>query len=490
MSVTRNLFCCLFIALFIFISGCVAQKSSTVHNTLKGDNSVTEVMQKSVDLPVSGFLTLSELTDRFSRDLAGEVSGTKIYLDRANIREVISGDVAHFSSYLQNELEASLSRKFQLQIMSEDAEILLGVSFQRYGNQIKIFFKYHSPDFSINKSLDYGIERAKLPRDSLKENLRSKAYQLAANIIEDDVGHKIYVKPLESVACRCVAPFSRAFATMVKTEIVRMHRQIEVVDNKPLNTRSIKKKAEKVKELDSSDAFFADADSVLEGEYVENGNQVIVTLMLKDLEGHLINSCSVDIDRAIIKIPLEDKAAKKLADLTDRKTENNGRTVKITTSRSGDYPVYREGEKIVFFAQVKKPLYLYIYSIDRKGEVSLLYPSSPENNQRKTYPGKLVAIPDENDDYEFFAEPPFGMDAVKIFASASELPLPAISDSTESRSYSAGVRAIGKRRRKVQGLLVKQKQINPKDLVDYYRGLSEQFQIKIFEDSLMVQTRP
>lgn len=475
-------------------SGCVAQKTSTVHNTLKGDNSVVEAMSGTVDMIDSGFVTLSDLTDAFSRELASKTEARKIYLDRANIRDVSTGDVANFSSYLQNELEASLSNEFSLQVMPEAAEILLGATFQRYGNQIKIFLKYHSADYSLNKTFDYGIERSRLPADSLKESLRSKAYQLATHIIEDDLERKIYVKPLESVENKSVGPFSKGFTRFLQTEIIRMHRQVEIVAEKPLqeklsDTRAVKKKSKKVKALETSDAFFADANNVLEGDYIVNGDQVMVTLLLKDLEGHVENSASIDIERSLIKMPLEDKTAVKLADLVDRKTEDSGGAVKVSTNRSGDFPVYHSGDNIVFYAQVKQPLFLYIYAVDSTGDVSLLYPYGDATHNRKTYPGSLVAIPDEADDFEMIASRPFGMDAVKIFASPIQLPTPELSSTIAAKSYRGGVRGVELQRKDAQKQLVSQRIINPHDLVDYYRGLAKRNNVEVYEDSLMFETR-
>ncbi len=62
----------------MFLTGCVQQQSATVHNTLKGDASVAPAMQKSFDLPDSGFLSLSELTDQFCSDFANMVPERKV----------------------------------------------------------------------------------------------------------------------------------------------------------------------------------------------------------------------------------------------------------------------------------------------------------------------------------------------------------------------------------------------------------------------------
>lgn len=120
-------------------TGCVAEKPVTSHNTLKGDNSMKPAMQNSTKLPDSGFRTLSDLTDRFSADLAQEAAGAKVYVNSAQIRDVRTGDVAHFSSFIEKDLTASLSRSFLPQILPEEADLLIAASFQEYGNQIKSF---------------------------------------------------------------------------------------------------------------------------------------------------------------------------------------------------------------------------------------------------------------------------------------------------------------------------------------------------------------
>lgn len=484
------------LVIIIFTSSCVAQKTATVNHTLKGDNSTTQALTGATELPDSGFTTLGDLTDKFSTDFAKQFKGKqKLFLDRANIRDANTNDIANFSSYLENELEASLSRKFQLVYDPEEADYLLGAVFQGYGNMIRIFFKYHNADFSVRKSMDYSIERLRLPKDSLKENLRSKAAKLAAAIIGREQERKIYIQPVELESCSCVSDFSRSFSTLLKTEIVRMYRTVEVIDEKPVktrlaNTRSVKKKAKKVKKLETSDAFFADANAVLEGSYFVNGNMVTVSLMLKDLQGHVLNASSVDIDKQMIHTRLDNQEAEKLADLADKTTEISKDLVKISTNKGSSQPLYHGGEKMTFFIQVGKPLYVYIYDITSKGSVEMLYPYTVDGVHPMLYPGQLYTIPAPEDDFELEVEPPYGLDAVKIFASPVKLPIPNMNYQVASRSYRSGVRAISKKRKKIQGQLAEKSSINPKDLVDYYRGLKQRFHANILEDSLVVETRP
>ena len=468
--------------LCLLLSSCVQQKQNTALHTLQGDNSTVASLSGSVALPESDFTTLADLTDKFATDLQTQITKRKIYLDRTNIKDVNTNDVANFSSYLENEMEASLSSKsFQLVYDPSEADYLIGAVFQRYSNMIRIFFKYHNANFTVRKSLDYSIERLRLPKDSLKENLRSKAYKLSANIIEPGSEKKIYIKLIEEQSCKCVSEFSRSFTALVKNEIIRMHRGLEIVDEKPEIKTAAKTK--------SKGLPFVETDSVLEGEYFVNGDTVSVTLQLTDIDGHVLNSASVDIDQALIHTRLVDNIARKLSDLTDRTTEMNGNLIKISTSKGSNYPVYSNGELMTFLIKVKKPMYVYIYDITSKGDVAMLYPYTADSQQKRLLPNTLYTIPSEQDDFEMFVEPPFGMDAVKVFASPVKLPIPMLSHQVATRSYHCGVRGITSRRKSVQKELVKHSTINPKDLVDYYRGLEGEFNTQVLEDSLVVETK-
>ena len=217
-------------------------------------------------------------------------------------------------------------------------------------------------------------------------------------------------------------------------------------------------------------------------------NSVPVNLYLKMLDGRVVNSSSVDIDKSLVDFSLENKVQKKLVDLADATSETKDRNaVKISSTRGGDFPVYSKGEKITFHIQVAKPLYVYVYDINSKDGISLLYESA--TNHRRLDPGRLYTIPSEEDEFDFEVEEPFGTDAVKIFASNVELPVPELIPNVTSRSYEGNVRAIVRKRKEIQKKLSTMKSINPKDLVDYFRGTAEKFDAKLYEDSLLLETK-
>jgi hypothetical protein len=115
--------------------------------------------------------------------------------------------------------------------------------------------------------------------------------------------------------------------------------------------------------------------------------------------------------------------------------------VRISTVKGGAYQVFHEGDLVSFRLLVKRPLYLYVYDINPKGEVSLLYPKAGEAETPKL-PGIIQILPEETDSWTIRVEPPFGTDAVKVFASNRKLPLPRISEQVASRSFEGTTRSL------------------------------------------------
>ncbi len=443
----------------------------------------------------SGFSGLSELTDIFSLELSNILTAKVIYLDRSSIRDTITKDVSNFSAYLQDELESSLSKKgFKIVYEPSEAKYLLGATYRKYDTTVGVFFKYHKTDGFDRKSANYEIELSMLPQDSFTRDLRSNARKLASEILSGQKNLKVYITPIRDGKSDVMSDFSKSFTSRIKAELVRVNRDVVIIDevkaHKALsNTRGIKRKARKVKNLQNSDAFFSNADSVLEGQYFAGSDTVVVNLYLKMVDdGRVVSSSSVEIDKSLINFRLENKVQKKLTDLADTSTEKKrNHAVKISSTRGGDFPVYYKGEKIKFHIQVAKPLYVYVYDINSKGEVVLLYES--KTGHRKLKPGRIYTIPYEEDEFDFEVEEPFGTDAVKIFASNVDLPIPELTRQVSSRSFEGNVRAIVRKRKNIQKQLSGMESINPKDLVDYFRGAAKKFDAELFEDSLLVETK-
>jgi len=479
----------LLVSVFFIFSGGLGAGCATARPT-----HTQETSGAVASLPQSSFSNLSDLTDKFALQLSSEIMSKEIYLDRASIRDTITKDVSNFSAYLQDELESAFSKKgFDIVYDPTEAQYLIGATYRKYETTVGVFFKYHKSDGFDRKSANYEIELSKLPRDSFTRNLKSNARKLAADILEGQKDLKVYITPIRDGNDKIVSDFSKSFTARVKSEIVMLNKDIVIIDDvkahKVLsNTRGIKKKAKQVTNLQSSDAFFSNADSVLEGQYFVESNSVAVSLYLKMLDGRVVNSSSVDIDKSLIDFSLENRVQKKLVDLADTATEKKDRNaVKISSTRGGDFPVYYKGEKIKFHIQVAKPLYVYVYDINSKDGVSPLYESTSDH--RRLEPGRIYTIPSEEDEFDFEVEEPFGTDAVKIFASNVELPVPELTQKVRSRSYEGNVRAIVRKRKQIQTQLSTMENINPKDLVDYFRGAAKKFDAKLYEDSLLLETK-
>jgi hypothetical protein len=73
--------------------------------------------------------------------------------------------------------------------------------------------------------------------------------------------------------------------------------------------------------------------------------------------------------------------------------------------------------------------------------------------------------------------------------SRANLPVPELTQKVSSRSYEGNVRAIVRKRKQIQTQLSTMENINPKDLVDYFRAAAKKFEAKLYEDSLLLETK-
>lgn len=432
----------------------------------------------------SRYSTLAELTDDLCDDLYKDIGEKKIFLDRENILDASENDVSNFSGYLEQEIDSSCSLKgFSLVYDLDDADFLIGVLYRRYRDDLRVFLKYHPVDMSSKKSLDYRISKSVIPPDSFTNSMKYKARKLARQIAKGQDGKKIYVKPVVEGNNLYVSDFSKAFTARVKNEIVREYREVIVIDYR--STRSIKK-MKKTGNLADADVAATGADIILSGQYFLEGDIVAVHLNLQSREdGRLLNSAGIDIAREDISSRLEDKEAEVLATVVDLKEETYQEMVKLSTTRGSDYPIYKNGEKIVFTMQTREPLYVYLYNCDPAGEITMLYPFEKRAQQSSLLSNKVYKIPPSNS-YEFIVEPPFGREGLKLFAARHPIPFPVIAISDKR----ARKRSIGVRRKNQQVRIANAQRISHQnDLVDYYRGIGRQMGMKIFEDSFILETR-
>jgi len=448
------------------------------------------------NLSGASYSSLADLADAFGGDIAKGTEGRKVYVEKDTIRDMNTGEVWNFSGYLQHELESSLSREgFHLVHDVSDADILVGASYRRKGDRVRVFFKCHGKEGASSQTWGYEIAEKHLASDAFQQTLESKIIKLVQDLRPQNATGKVYVKPIREGEQGFVSPFSRSLTARLRTEMVRHWPGVEIIDEKPVlkrlaeNKRGILVKAQTVKDLNTWEATCTDADMVLEGSYFVEGDRVTVTLDLKQLTGRLVTSAKSDIPRCLVHASLANPEAEILSDLGDTRPKGRVNGVRVLPNLGGDFPIYTEGETIALFVQVEEPLFVYLYGIDTQGDVTRLYPVDTAKPERLFEPGRLYPLSDEHHAFEFVACPPFGMDMVKAFASNVPIPIPALCSSRDVRSYDGTARKVGVKRVESQKALATETNINPRDLVDYYRGAASQKGARLYEDQVMIETR-
>jgi hypothetical protein len=443
----------------------------------------------------TSYSTLSQLTDAFSREVAKKAADRKVYVERGTIRDMNTGEVWNFSGYLQNELESSLSRQgFHFVHDPADADFLVGATYQRAADRVRVFFRCHENDGTASHCWAYEMQEERLPMDAFQQTLDGKIVNLVQDLTPAHVQGKVYVRPIRDGQQGFVSAFSRSFTARLRTEMVRLWQGVELIDERPvleklMKSRGIQVKAKAVKDLNTWEAACTDADTVLDGVYFVEKDTVTVTLDLKNLKGRLLGSAKTDIPKGLIHASVDNPQAATLSDLGDAALKDHGSRVRILTGLGGDFPVYLDGETIDLFVQVHEPLYVYVYDINVQGDVTRLYPADRPDTETPFEPGRLSPLSDKRHSFEFVAAPPFGMDLVKVFASALPLPVPEMSSSEQARSYEGTTRKVGVDRLETQKVLAARRVIHPRDLVDYYRGAAARKGARIYEDQVILETR-
>ena len=421
-------------------------------------------------------------------------SGKKLFLDKVNIKDSVSGETSNFSAYLVNELEGALSAAgFSFSDFMEQADQVIGANYQKDGDRLRVFVKYcPSKDSSSCKTLTAALPFSRLPKDIFSESLDSRLKRLVQKASGSKGGLKVFINPVVERKGRYASEFSE-YVTARTRSVMVSSQLFEVLEEQPVtrslsDVRGLAAKAKGVKNLDTSAALFSGADAVMDGYYLEGAGRVTVAMTLKNLKGGVLGSGDETIDRSMIPYSTVNQTAGGLAEFADVAGQGSQQAVKLNTTKGDRFQVYRAGEKVQFLIQVAKPLYVYLYGINSKNEVNLLYPG-PGQQPASLKHGVIHTVPGEKDSWEILVEPPFGTDVVKLFASERPLPVPNISDKVVSRSFHDGTRSLV-RRDTVQQELATQKTINGFDLVDYFKGVAANHGVTLFEDSLFVQTRP
>ncbi len=443
---------------------------------------------------------LVEMVDGVAQEMQLRIGSGSVYFDVKEFQNTVTHEVPILSIQLYHHLQAALARVgFSLAENTAVADYLIQCQFQNNDGKVDFFFKYYkieTPDrFKI---INATIKARHLPDDAFEENLETKALMITSKLLDNPAayrrlvsGHnrlKVFVNPIVESRYKYQSDFSENFLSRIRSQLIKSDF-LEIVEPRPIKFRGlsrVKRQSAQIKDLEGSDAVLADADAVMDGTYSVTQNFVSVNLRIRSADGTLLGSVEEELPKEMITFELENLVAKQAATVADvASRENMDSHVKITTDKGGAYQTYIEDEVITFIIQVAKPLYLYVYNIDTHNKVNRLYPEDDTN--KAITPGELYTFPPLDADWEIAVTPPFGLDNVVVFACEQALPLPRISDEISSVSFDGEVRGMVRRDKKMA--LARQGEINPLDLVEYFRGAALLQGAKLYEDNIMITTK-
>ncbi len=84
---------------------------------------------------------------------------------------------------------------------------------------------------------------------------------------------------------------------------------------------------------------------------------------------------------------------------------------------------YYQGDDISISFRANNDCYVAIYNVDTRGNVNLLYPTSPQDDGQ-IRGGRIYRLPDRNDNYQLTVQGPLGSEYIQIVASREPLRIP------------------------------------------------------------------
>lgn len=436
--------------------------------------------------------SLSEMADAMAKEMKVKFSGKKLYINPEFITDGDNADGGTLPIFglLAVELNRSLSKAgFAFDYQSVDSDFAVSAKLHRTGENMRVYVTLSdSRNNTSYRALEgiYEVPVRNLSSGWDKENLDSRIERLANRTLNNTKGQVIYLNPVVEKRKRYSSEFGEY--VLIRLKSILSNNGVKLVEHLPAPKQSSTTSKGAVLTLETSDAARAGANALLDGGFLKQGDTgIFLALTLKDLNGKVLGSADDTIPRSLVTYSLDNDDADKISEIADTEHELSGNMVRIGTTKGGGYQFYHEGETVRFTIQVNKPLYLYIYDINPRGEISLLYPKAGEVETPKQ-PVIIHTLPEENDSWEIKVEPPFGKDAVKVFASDRKIAIPRISEQVASRSFVGGTRSLNRVNR-VQKELAAQPAINGLDLVDYYKGASASIGAPLFESTVYIETR-
>jgi hypothetical protein len=442
---------------------------------------------------------LPDMAESLADQIINRYAGRKLYIRKESVLDQNSA-VLPFARQLTYALENSLTRvgfRFADSTMGNDDVIQLDVSYIVEQDKVRVTIR--TKDVKGNYHTVLGtIPRSGFANELFQEDVDERIGRLARNLASQcnlTRKLKLLVQPVVSSDMGSSSRFAE-HATTTLTAALKKENNIDVrLKGAPVSrTRSLSPELP----FECGDAVYTGDDATLHTKLNVDGANIYLTATIlspaiKEQSCTVIAADKVTIPHSLVKLPITDDSINRTALYADIETQNDGKMLSISTPDGGKHQIYHAGENYTLTAQVKAPLYLYVYDIYPDGKK--VEPISPFEGETEIlrHPGIIYEIPEEMEKGGKGIEVldgDFGTDVIKVFASDRKLPLPKLDDRQQTRSFTA-VGTRGGVRQKIQAELAAGRPvINPADLVDYYRGVAAKKGAKLYEASIFVETRP
>ncbi len=111
-----------------------------------------------------------------------------------------------------------------------------------------------------------------------------------------------------------------------------------------------------------------------------------------------------------------------VASTAAKAVETQGR-LDIDVWLDNDDGIYYEGDNVTIFFRTSEDAFVAIYSLDTRGQVSMLFPAGPWDDGF-VHAGDVYAIPNRGDDYELYVSGPEGIEFIQAIASPTRMDIP------------------------------------------------------------------
>ncbi len=409
---------------------------------------------------------LDGVVEKLIKTLAsrGELEGKPVIVSPHDLYESSTGLSTPLTDQLRGKIITQLAKRGARVLLpgsDEDSNMILQGTWQKQGANLGLDFKViklgeHGPE--VTAAASDTIPLSEIDPAALEKNRESYARlmvrKLESKTAERVRGRKIFMENFAiDGKTKDTTGLSMYLSDMFRTAMAESPLFVPLDEKKEMRglssdvlrnraTRGIAKKQKAEKEPENVEtvsltARLVDADGVLKGKAWRQGKNIVANVGINDMEGIMITAASVDVPCEIfpdfmINPPEKTVVEKAAVSLQPQSPpggiSKGGLSAQITTDHGDKEPLYRKGEHIRFVLDISGDAYVYLFYIDLRGEVVLLYPVDENGVLAQNRDcgsilpaGKALVLPQDGCSYDLVAEEPFGKDA--IWAVASSLPL-------------------------------------------------------------------